>query len=166
MIISNTSPLMYLAKLGKLDLLKDLFGKIVIPDEVYKEAVLKGKEEKFLDALVIERAIKDNWIEVKKIDIIKEIQEFAPEIDLGEISVISLAKKLNPNLILMDDASARTIAESFRFNVKGTLYVLLKAYKNKLIDKKEIKELFKDLILLGFRISQELYIQLMDELDE
>ena len=166
MILSNSSPLIYLAKLGKLDILKTLFKEIIIPKEVYEEVVIKGKEEKFFDALKVENSVQEGWLKVKETTINKEIETLAPEIDLGEIALISLAKKLKPSLILIDDASARAIAESFGFNVKGTLYILLTAYKKKIIDKNEIKELINRLIVSGFRISQELYINLLGELEK
>ena len=166
MILSNSSPLIYLAKLGKLDVLKELFKEIIIPKGVYEEVVIKGKEEKFFDALKVENSVKEGWLKVREVVKDKEIEILAPEIDLGEIELISLARKLNPNLILIDDASARTIAESFGFNVKGTLYILLTAYKKKMIEKNEIRDLINKLIVLGFRISQELYIRLLEELEK
>src|SRR3989344_7011844 len=68
MIISNTSPLIYLGKIKKLQILKKLFNEVTIPRQVYDE-IIKGKEEKFLDALVIENAVKDSWIKVKDAEI-------------------------------------------------------------------------------------------------
>ena len=165
MIISNTSPLIYLGKIKKLQILKKLFNEVTIPRQVYDE-IIKGKEEKFLDALVIENAVKDSWIKVKDAEINEGAEKFLDEIDVGEVAVISLAKKLKPSLILIDDASARTIAESFGFNVKGTLYILLKAYKRKLINKIEVKDSLNRIVFAGFRISQEIYIKFLEELDK
>ena len=166
MIISNASPLMYLSKLNKLSLVKNLFKEIVIPKEVYDEVVVNGKKGRFLDAYKVEKAINESWIKIKEIEIEKEFEEFSSEIDIGEIAVICLAKKIKPYLVLIDDASARTIAENLGFNVKGTLYVLIKSYKNNLITKKELKNTINELMILGFRISHEFYIQLLDELDK
>lgn len=165
MIVSNASPLMYLAKIGKLDLLKELFKEIIVPKEVYEEIVVEGKKEGFLDAYVVESAVNEKRIKVEEVRVDKELEMFAPEIDSGEIAVISLARKIKPSLVLIDDASARTIAEGFGFNVKGTLYVLLMALKKKLIEKKEIKDLINRLIKLGFRISHELYGEVLKEID-
>lgn len=165
MIISNSSPLMYLSKINKLDLLRTLFSKVIIPKQVYEEVVIKGKENKFLDYIKIENAINNNWVIIEESRIDKEIEKFISEIDLGEISVISLAKKLKPELILIDDASARTIAESLGFNVKGTIYILLKAYKNKILNKEEMKSLLRNLISEGFRISPEFYAEILDEIE-
>ncbi len=165
MIVSNASPLMYLAKIGKLDLLKELFKEIIVPKEVYEEIVVKGKEEGFLDAYVVEKAVNEKWIKVEEVRVDRELERFAPEIDSGEIAVISLARKIKPSLVLIDDASARIIAEGFGFNIKGTLYVLLIALKKKAIEKKEIKDLINRLVRLGFRISHELYGEVLKEID-
>lgn len=165
MIISNAGPLIYLAKLGKLNLLQRLFKDVIISKEVYEE-VVKGKEEKFFDALIIKKSIEEGWIKVKESKADKKISQFAPEIDQGEISTINLAKKFKPSLVLIDDASGRAIAESFGLNVKGTLYVLLRAYRKKLINKKEAKDSVNKLVFSGFRISQEVYIKVLEELDK
>ncbi len=166
MILSNSSPLMYLSKLNKLNLLKELFKEITIPKEVYEEVVIKGKEERYFDFIAIEAGIKEGWIKIKEEKIEKDIEDLILELDLGERALINLAKKLKPSLLIIDDASARTIAESLGFNVKGTLYILLKVYKKGIIKQKEIKELIKRLIILGFRLSQEIYIEFLEEIEK
>lgn len=165
MILSNSSPLIYLSKLNKLNLLKELFKEITIPKEVYEEVVIKGKEERYFDVIAIEAGIKEGWIKIKE-EKIKSFDDLISELDLGERALINLAKKLKPSLLIIDDASARTIAESLGFNVKGTLYILLKAYKKGIIKQKEIKELIKRLIILGFRLSQEIYIEFLEEIEK
>lgn len=158
---------MYLAKLGEIELLKKLFKKVVVPDEVYEEVVLKGKEGGFLDSLIIEKAVKDGWLQVKKVRSDADVLRFAPELDAGEVEVLCLARKIKPrpDLLLIDDASARAIAESFGFSVKGTLYVILMAFRKGLLTKNEAKEHIDKLVLVGFRISQEIYLQLIKELE-
>ena len=158
---------MYLTKINKLNLLRELFKDIFIPKEVYEEVVIRGKEGNFLDALKVEKAVKDGWIKVNGTIILdKDLEKFASDIDLGEIAVINLAKKFKADLILIDDASARVIAESLGFKVKGTLYVLLQSYRNKILSKNETKDLLKLLVLEGFRISSELYVQILDALEK
>jgi len=65
----------------------------------------------------------------------------------------------------MDDASAGSISESFGFNTKGTIYVLLKAYRNGLISKEEVKDLLYKLVLAGFRLSSEVYSRILRKLE-
>jgi predicted nucleic acid-binding protein len=81
MIVSNSIVLIYLAKIGKLSLLKKLFKEVIIPAEVFKEVVTIGKEHLHPDAFVIEVAVEDGWIEVKEIVTLRELEEFG--IDSG-----------------------------------------------------------------------------------
>ena len=166
MIVSNTSPLMYLAKLGKLEFLQKLFGKVFIPQAVYTEVVVRGKERGFADAILIEKAIDNRWMEVKKAVADRKIEKYISELDSGEAEVIKLAITLKPSLVLIDDAPARAIAQGLGLFVKGTLYVLLKANAKKLIDKNECKKLLSRMISLGFRISPELYGKILEELEK
>lgn len=165
MIISNSSPLIYLAKLHQLSLLKTLFKKVFIPEEVYEEVVLRGKQEKFFDALTVEQAYQEGWLNVEKIVAGKEYLALASEIDMGEVAAILLAKQRRAELVLLDDASARTIAQGLGLTVKGTIFVLLRAYKKKLFSKEEVKKLLARLVTEGFRISQELYVEVLNEID-
>ncbi|MEW6069999.1 MAG: DUF3368 domain-containing protein [Candidatus Thermoplasmatota archaeon] len=163
-VVLNSTPLIYLTKIGKLLLLKKLFGEIIIPKEVFKEVVIKGKREGFSDALIIEEELRKGWIKVKDVEKDKRLMRFTPELDIGEVEVITLARKIKPAIVLIDDACGRAVAESFELNVKGTIYVLLKAYKNKLLSNKEIIELIDKLIFAGFRIAPEVYVNMLKEI--
>ena len=90
-IVSNATPLIYLAKIKKYSLLKSLFDKIIISQEVKIEIVDEGKKLKQPDALLIEKEIEDGFIEVMKVE---KLVETGLELDLGELSTLSLAKKL------------------------------------------------------------------------
>jgi predicted nucleic acid-binding protein len=91
-VVSNSSPLIYLTKLGKLELLRKVFGEVIIPEEVFKEVVVRGKEEGFPDARVIEKAVERGWLKVRKAQ--RRLEEDAPELDRGEVEVISLAREI------------------------------------------------------------------------
>jgi len=57
MIVSNSGPLIHLAKIDRLNLLKELFGEVTIPLEVKLEVVDRGKDEGMADAFLIETEI-------------------------------------------------------------------------------------------------------------
>lgn len=103
MIVSNATPLIYLAKVRKLDLLK-IFEEVVIPEEV-KIELLAGKLMEMTDAYTVEKAINEGWIKVLKTELID-----VPEIHLGEKAALSLAKKLGVKEVLVDETSARAAA--------------------------------------------------------
>lgn len=62
-VVSNSGPLIALSKLGFLHILQKLFGKVILPEEVWKEVVEKGKGKPGSDIIA-----KTKWIEVRKIE--------------------------------------------------------------------------------------------------
>jgi predicted nucleic acid-binding protein len=168
-IVSNTSPLIWLSKIGKLVLLKKLFGEVIIPEEVYREAVEKGLQEGFSDTLAIKECIEQGWIKISKLNeseikLYEKMMEHAFEIHLGEAQAIILARKINA-LLLMDESSGRAFAETLGLKVKGTLSVIMKTLREKLLDKAEAKEIVLTLVSKGFRIEPKLLARILREID-
>ena len=155
MIVSNSTVLIYLAKIGKLNLLKKLFIEVFIPVEVFNEVVVNGKEHQHFDAFVIEWAIEEGWIEVRKIKVDKDLMEFG--IDKGEAEAISLAKSLGL-AILIDQTHARIAAKAFGLKPRGTIFVLLAALRKKYLTHEEYQDSLEELVKAGFRMSDEVYL--------
>ncbi len=75
-VISNSSPLIHLSKIGYLGLLKDYFQRIVVPEAVYKECIVEGKNVSLKDTL--RKLMKTGfWINKR---LIQELLKFAGEI--------------------------------------------------------------------------------------
>ncbi|MHA2297591.1 MAG: DUF3368 domain-containing protein [Candidatus Hodarchaeales archaeon] len=147
-----------MARLLKLDLLQDLFEKVLIPSQVFNEAVTEGKKNKYPDAILIEKAIDDGWIivcEIDKQEQLTKIMEFG--VHEGEAAAILLAKEKKINEILVDQTHARKAASVFGLKPRGTLYVLFLALKKQLILLEEFLDLCEELITSGFRISSQIY---------
>lgn len=140
MIVSNSGPLIHLARIDRLKLLKELFGKVMIPQEVKIEVVDRGKEEGAPDAFLIESEIEKGWvvIEESKNDKLKKIAESAG-IENGEASAIMLAKRKKCP-ILIDDLAARRFASGLGLEVVGSLGVLIRSAKVGKISKSEALE--------------------------
>jgi predicted nucleic acid-binding protein len=155
MIISNSTVLIYLAKIGKLNLLKKLFIEVLIPVEVFNEVVVNGKKQQHLDAFLVEGAIEEGWIKVRKIKIDKELMEFG--IDKGEAEAISLAKSLGL-AILIDQTHARIAAKTLGLKPRGTIFVLLAALRKKYLTHEEYQDSLEELVKAGFRMSDEVYL--------
>ena len=164
-VVSDSSPLIYLSKLNRLGLLKQLYGTIAIPRKVFEEVVERGKKEGYKDALAVEEAIAQKWITVHEAKHSKNLLLLAPEIDEGEAQALSLALNTKARTVLIDDATARSVARSLGLNPRGTAYAILLAMKKGLVTKKEAKKLFQELIQAGFRIAPELYAQLLEEIE-
>ncbi len=156
MIVSNSTPLIYLAKLGRLQLLKESFKKVVIPAAVHNEVVVVGKKKNYIDAGIVEKAVHEGWIEVraaKPLEILSEVG-----IDKGELEAISLASEMK-TCVLIDQTSARIAAELIDLRPCGTIYVLFDALKRKRVSYDEYLGLLEALISHGFRMSEEVYLE-------
>jgi len=138
---SNTSPLIALAKVGRLKLLKDLYSTVIISPFVKVESVDKGKEVCASDASEIERAIDAGWIKVAKTNEIQDkiIQRLVNEarIGLGEAGALTLAKD-QKMLVILDDKEARAIAKSWDLDYIGTIMVLYEAFVKSIINYDEL----------------------------
>lgn len=161
-IVSNATPLIYLAKIGKIELLKRVFGEVIIPEEVKIEVVDKGKALGEKDAYVIEDAIREGWIKIMK----TEVLDVPIKLEFGEIAVLSLAKRKGIKEVLIDEAPARTAAILMELTPRGTIYILLKALELKVIDLNEFLEAIDNLVKQGFRLKEEVLIEVIRKVRE
>ncbi len=142
-LISNSSPLIALSTLEKLDILKTLFGNIIIPEAVYDEVFTRGFDKVSVPGFLAIEKISD-----KNLMVSLEMQ-----IGYGESEVIALALERKITRVLIDDKQARKIAENLGLKVMGTLGVLILAKEKQLI--KDIKPLVLELIeKINFRIDR------------
>jgi len=153
-IVSNSSPLILLAKIGRFDLLRQ-YGNVFIPNAVYTEVCIRGKS--LPGSEEVERAIQEGWIRIRKVKALPEL-EFL--LGRGEAEAISLAKSLNLP-ILIDDRKGRILARKMNLTVFGTLGVLINAYKHGLIE--DFESEVQKLVNAGIRMSPVLLRKLMEE---
>ncbi|MBU0757062.1 MAG: DUF3368 domain-containing protein [Nanoarchaeota archaeon] len=148
----NTSPLIFLASIEKLDLLEKY--TLFVPVEVAEEFGRKEDSRYF----TIKKFLKKKNVNVIKIDLLSDLPE---SLGKGEKAAISLAKNKNILHILIDERKARNIAKAFGLVPRGTLAVLISALQNRKITKKECKKLIFELIRQGFRINQKLLAEIL-----
>ncbi len=155
-VISNSSPLIHLAKIEQLDLLKHFFNEITVPEAVHKECVIEGMDRE--DAKKIENA---DWIKVERVRDENLKKALMMVLDEGEAEVITLALEEHTDLILLDESNAREIARNYELNITGVIGVLIKAKdERKIASLEEILEKLKE---TGFWISDELYTKILRE---
>lgn len=122
MVISNSTPLINFGMIGKLNILKELFNQISIPNAVWREIVLGGRE--YPVSSLIKKA---DWIKRHSISNLELYRNLLREIDEGEAEVIVLAIENKAELVLLDEAEARDIAEYHGLNFSGTIGCLIEA---------------------------------------
>lgn len=155
-MISDSSPIIFMAKINSLDILKKLYHNITIPQEVKEELLIEEK----LDSKIISKAIEEGWIKIES-----QNDKFNLKLGKGEDAAISLAKEKNDS-ILIDDALGIKAANSFNIKIIRTTTVILLALKKKLINKKEAHNLINKLIESGYYISPNYYSLLITKLAE
>jgi len=170
MIVSNASPLIYLAKIGMLDLLEKIYDRIQIPLQVKIECVDKGKQAGYVDAFLIEKYIEKGFIIVEELPkhLLRKAENIALEfqIDTGEAQAILLAVYKGKREILIDEKRARFVAKQENLSPRGTLYVILKAIKRGLLNKEEAINKVNELIKKNFYISTDVYKEFLRLLKE
>ena len=152
MIISNTSPLIHLAKIGRLGLLKTLFKTVQIPLSVYNEII---KHPKNTETIVIKKALNEGWLRIKNVTLKAPLKNFST-VAKTELEVIALAIKEGKTAIL-DDKNAVQIANIFNANVHGTLFIILEAVKQKLLKKEEAIKMVNQMMENEFYLSSDVY---------
>lgn len=166
MLVFDSTPLIYLAKAGKLDLLKNLHGRKVIPLEVYKEAVVKGKELGKSDAASLESAIEEGVFEIAEVtknDFYKQLSK-NPNLTKADVEVLTLAKSTN-SIMVMDDEYARDVAESAGIATGGTIYIIHQLLREGIIRKEDAREILDKIIKEGWRCSPELYAAIIKKFE-
>lgn len=146
-IISNTTPILSLLKIDKLDLLKELYGKVIVPLAVYQE-IEKGKEKPYYKDLT-----SLDWIEIRNIKN-SNSREYLIDLDDGEAEVLILAKETNADLVILDEIMGRRYAKQLEINLTGTIGILLKAKEKGLIG--SIKNLMTELENKGTWLNPKL----------
>jgi uncharacterized protein len=146
-VVADAGPLIYLSDAGILHLLRDLYGGVLIPREVYDEVVVRGQGEPGSSEVAC-----SSWIRVSDRSLASPLRlSLLAELDAGEAAAITLAVE-NAVLVLLDERKGRTVAKRLGLQVRGTLGVLVEAKKRGQVEL--VGPLLQQLIVAGFRISE------------
>jgi len=145
-VVSDSTPLIHLARAGCIEILLSLYKEILITNEVYREVVEEGKLLENEDAWIIEEYVGKGFT-VKSPTSSSEYLIEKYVIHRGEADSIQLAKETGAQLLLMNERDGRNAAKREGLKVKGSIGVLFDALKAGIIKEEEafsILEQFKD----------------------
>jgi len=166
-VVSNSSPLIYLTKIGRLNLIKNVYDQIRIPEAVFNETVTQGKILKIIDASIIEEAI-GKWILKERVNSETDSKyTFLDEnnrIGLGEKQALKLCKQLDADIFIVDDKAARRVSRILKIKPIGTCGILVQAHRKGLISTNEAEQVLDDLIKAKFRVDSTVYRLIVKEL--
>lgn len=147
-VVVDAGPLIHLSWLSRLDLLPSLYGTLLAPEAVWREAVEEGAGRFRIDEL---RNV--DWLDVRSDPDPQSTALVTMHLDEGERAAIALAQQVSADLLLCDDRQARRAAASAGLTVMGTLGVLLQA---KLAGHLEaLTPMVDELLRGGFFISRD-----------
>ena len=161
-IVSNTSPIINLSKISRLDLIEKLYQKIIIPGTVYKELIVKDHDKE--NILAIKSLIDNNIIDVHEVRSYALVSALEKDLDPGESEAIALAVEINAELVILDERDARETAEIYNLKKTGFIGILMRAKKEGFID--SVKKYLDQAIEKGFWINELLYHSIIEKLNE
>jgi len=147
-VVSNSSPLIALARIGWLNLLASFYKRILIPAEVQHEVTVAGR-----GLPGAEEVRKANWIEVisQKPPTHLALAQACQSLGAGERGAILLAKSLQANLVLLDEWKARRVARDAGLSVVGCLGILEAGARRGLVS--DLRQAYADLLRQGIRFD-------------
>jgi predicted nucleic acid-binding protein len=149
-VVADSSPLIALCRIGRLHLLHQLFGQLLIPDAVWTE--LTGSETGKIGTSEILSAA---WIERRSVIDESLVDLLRQDLGAGESEAIVLAREIRADVLLMDERRGRNAAKRLGLTCTGLVGVLMEARRQGIVsDPAVIAQTLRD--SAGFWISDEL----------
>jgi len=154
-IVSNTSPISNLAKVGQLSLMQKIYEEILIPCAVHEELLDQRAGE-----TVVTAVRSATWLKVHSVQNQQLVTELRTRVNIGEAEAIALAVEIGANPLLIDERLGRQSAKEYGLKITGVLGILLLAKRQSLI--KAVAPIMDDLVnQASFRVSSQLYKEVL-----
>lgn len=161
-VVSDASVLICLGAVQQLQLLKEFYGEVLVPNAVWLEVTAAGPRAGVSETL---NGFEQGWLTVQKPDNRQLVSSLQTSLGAGEAEAIALASQLQAGLLLIDESDGRNHAKALGLTVVGTVGVLLRA---KQVGKlQELKPVLDTLIRKqNFRLSRSLYEEVLRQVGE
>jgi hypothetical protein len=161
--VSDSSTLIHLALLGRLELLRECYGDVLIPPAVWKEVVKQGHGR--AGAREVEEAARSGWLKVESPTNELLLRLLKRDLDDGEAEAIALTVEREAEVVLLDESHARRKAAVYGLQKTGVVGLLIRAkVEGKLPSlRQELDRLRQE---AGFWISENLYQQALTAVGE
>jgi predicted nucleic acid-binding protein len=150
-VVSNSSPLISLAKIDSFHLLQQLYGSVTISAEVYAEVVVSGASLPGSS-----ETSSSPWLQVRQVRRTENIAAAQERFGLGigELSTLILAKELGADLVILDDLGARKLAQREGFRVQGSLAILEACFRKGFLA--DLRRAYGQLLERGVFLNREI----------
>ncbi|MCF0216706.1 MAG: DUF3368 domain-containing protein [Fibrobacteraceae bacterium] len=154
-VVSDTTPIITLLKIGRLDLLQQMYGSVKIPEAVFVELTqnprFMNESETIRNCDFLQVTPVQNEAQV-------DLLQKATGLDLGESEALALCLETRSDLLLMDEARGRMVAKQMGIALTGVVGIIAMAFKRGLISKSDIVG-YVDALREGGRFISEKFLQ-------
>jgi predicted nucleic acid-binding protein len=159
LIVADSSPLIALSSIRRLDLLESLYGRVIVPDAVYDEVAHGGTRPAGQEIL------RAGWIERRAVRDRDLVELLRRQLGAGESEAIALARECAAELLLVDDKRARAAAANLGVPITGVVGLIAEAKIRAIVP--SARDLIDRLsIATPFRMSRALRERVLRELGE
>lgn len=158
-VVSDTTPIISLIKINRLDLLEELFSEVLIPDAVFRELTTNTIFANEAQIVKSSSFLKISSVQNKKA---LQLLQAVSGLDDGESEAIILADELKASVLVMDERKGRKVAQKMGIKITGTVGILIQAYDEKKISANDVKSYLTQLKNSNIRLSESLIQQALD----
>jgi len=166
-LVFDSTPLIYLGKADRLNLLTTFEDELVIPGQVCKEVVGEGLKHGYPDAKRINNHLRDGLFEQRTVEKTERFENLVADTALSpaDTAVLLLADDAD-GIAVMDEGHGRDIADVEGIKTRGTAYLLLSLVKRGDIPAEEARETVEAILDAGWHCSPNLYAKILRKLEE
>lgn len=161
MIVVDASPLIHFSKIGKLQLLRRVYGTILIPRGVWNEVVADTKGRP--GASEVERAVEEGWAKTVKVSVPRVLE--ADGAEGADAEVVALARERGLP-VLSNDRVLASLARTHGVRVKWLTQTVVEAVDAKVLSPSEGRAVIRDLVRAGLRVRSDTLAEIIHSLEE
>ncbi|MEM4780229.1 MAG: DUF3368 domain-containing protein [Halalkalicoccus sp.] len=167
MWVFDATPLIYLGKVDRLEIVAGLDGDRLIPGRVYEEVVTAGIEGGYPDARRVERPVEDGLFSVRGVEesAVFERRCRNPNLSGADVAVLSLADELD-GIAVMDERFGRDVADTEGIETRGMVYLVGLLVKRGELSAGEGRAVVDEMVEAGWHCSPALYARLVRIFEE
>ncbi|MDE7310667.1 MAG: DUF3368 domain-containing protein [Eubacterium sp.] len=152
-VISDTTPIISLLKANQLELLEKLYGKVLIPEAVYRELTNNPYYEKEAQIIKMTKFLSAVPVEnIKSVSVLRNVTG----LDMGESEALILYDEQKADLLLIDERKGRNVAKQLKVKCIGTAGILMLAYDLDLMQPLEIQNCINTMLANHIRLDTKI----------
>jgi len=166
-VVFDATPLIYLGKAERLDVLSNIERELVVPTRVYEEVVYEGMKYGYADAERVNKRVREGLLEQRSFEETERFERLVRNTNLSpaDVTVLLLADDAD-GVAVMDEQHGRDVADVEGIETRGTAYLLLSLVKNDGVSGEDARETIDAMLDAGWHCAPDFYAKILRKLDE